>query len=354
MTARIRQFLKQEFQDGERPSGADFADLIDSFLNQEDDGLHVAPDSTLVLSRGLGLGESSHEVAGTLRFSAGKVQFHNGTTWVDLASGGGGAFQPVGGGPHVAFGGGNVGIGTFPAPPTHRLEVNLGENLSEAERVRMGNAVVCNGSAAFQGFAVFAHRNQASTVNTTYALRQGPTGSVHLNAPGGQPISIRQNGNQVRFAVSAGGNVVVNSEADLAGAGAAALQVNGGAFKNDGSNTWSVASDARLKEEIRDLEAGLEEILRVRPVRFRYNGKGGTPCGRESVGVVGQEIEEVFPEMVRRAKARPGEDTEMEDLLIYDGSALTYVLVNAVKEIARKLEKLEAAAGRTESDEDRR
>jgi len=342
MTARIRQFLKQEFQDGERPSGADFADLIDSFLNQEDDGLSVAPDSTLVLSRGLGLGESSHEVAGTLRFSGGRVQFHNGTTWVDLASGGGGAFQPVAGGPHVAFGAGNVGIGAFPVPPTHRLEVNLGDNISEAERVRMGNAVVCNGSAAFQGFAVFAHRNQAS--NVAYALRQGPNGNVHLNAPAGQPVSVRHNGNQVRFAVSGTGNVVVGAEADLAGAGVATLQVQGGAFKTDGSNTWSVPSDVRLKEEIRDLEAGLAEILRVRPVRFRYNGKAGTPVGREAVGVVGQEIEDVFPEMVRRSKASPGEDVEVEDLLIYDGSALTYVLVNAVKEIAGKLEKLEAAA----------
>ena len=31
MSERTRDFLKPEFKDGERPSGADFADLIDSF-----------------------------------------------------------------------------------------------------------------------------------------------------------------------------------------------------------------------------------------------------------------------------------------------------------------------------------
>ena len=36
MTERTRDFLKPEFKDGERPSGADFGDLIDSFAQQAD------------------------------------------------------------------------------------------------------------------------------------------------------------------------------------------------------------------------------------------------------------------------------------------------------------------------------
>jgi len=81
----------------------------------------------------------------------------------------------------------------------------------------------------------------------------------------------------------------------------------------------------------------------VRPVRFRYNGRAGTPAGQESVGVLGQEIEKVFPEMIRRVPGGLDGEPDVEDLRIYDGSALPFVLVNAVKELAGKVEQLEQA-----------
>jgi hypothetical protein len=120
------------------------------------------------------------------------------------------------------------------------------------------------------------------------------------------------------------------------------LQVAGDAFKNTGSASWLIASDARLKEDVRDFEAGLAQLRRVRPVRFRYNGRAGTPAGLAGVGVLGQEIETVFPEMIRRvplAEADQGQDA----MRVFDGSALTFVLVNAVKELAAKVDQLEQA-----------
>jgi hypothetical protein len=269
------------------------------------------------------------------------VQFNNGTTWVDLATGSGGAFQPVGAGGDVAYAGGNVGIGTFTTPPTYCLEVDLGDNRDESDRARFGNAVCSSGSAAFQGYAYFYHRDHAS--NTSYALRQGPTGNVHLNAPNGQPISIRHNGNQVRLGVSTSGAVVVGGEANLDGAGTAILQVAGEAFKSTGTGNWTIPSDARLKEDIRDLEVGLQQLRCVRPVRFRFNGKAGTPAGREGVGIIGQEMEKIFPEMVQRVPHHRADGLDSNDLLVYNDSALIYVLVNAVKELANKVEKLEAS-----------
>jgi hypothetical protein len=59
--------------------------------------------------------------------------------------------------------------------------------------------------------------------------------------------------------------------------------------------------------------------------------------------VLGQEIEQVFPEMIRRAPGGLNGEPDTEDLRIYDGSALTFVLVNAVKELAAKVEQLEQA-----------
>jgi hypothetical protein len=254
-----------------------------------------------------------------------------------------GAFEPVVAGA-VAYVG-NVGIGSFvPAsPPTHPLEVNLDANSGPGQQVRFGNVVCCNGGAgAFAGWAVFSHNSQANAPDSNFALRQGVNGNTHINAAIGQPVSFRQGGNNVRFAISPTGNVVIGGgDVDLQGS-TAVLQVTGNAAKDSGS-AWSNLSDARLKEDVRDFEAGLAQLRQVRPVRFRYNGRAGTRTGLEGVGVLGQEIEKIFPEMVQRIPGGVDSEPDLEDLRIYNGSALTFVLVNAVKELAERVEQLEQA-----------
>jgi hypothetical protein len=267
-------------------------------------------------------------------------------------------FQPLGVTGAVQYASGNVGIGAgFSAatPPSSRLQVTLGANTAPSEQVRFGNVACCNGGAGtFAGYAVFAHGSHAS--DSDFALRQGPNGDVQVNAAAGQPLSFRQHGDTIRLGISVAGNVVVGSAADLPGAGTAVLQVAGDAFKLSGSASWLVPSDARLKEDVRELEAGLAQLRRVRPVRFRYNGRAGTPAGQEGIGVLGQEIEKIFPETIRRAPGVLDDEPDMDGLRIYDGSALTYVLVNAVKELAGKVERLEQALAeaRTERRADAR
>jgi hypothetical protein len=277
-----------------------------------------------------------------VEFHALETEFDNISGVVSQISAGLGAFQPVGAAGAVAYGGGNVAIGAnFSATnlPAYQLDVSLGDNTGTAQRVRFGNAVCCNGNAgSFAGYAVFCHSGHAS--DSDFALRQGPNGDVQLNAASGQKISIGQSGG-IRMGISGAGNVVVGTNADLPGAGAALLQVAGEAFKLAGSGSWLVPSDARLKEDVRELEVGLAQLRRVRPVRFRYNGRAGTPAGQEGVGVLGQEIEKIFPEMIRRVPGGLEGESDTEDLRVYDGSGLTYVLVNAVKELARKVEQLE-------------
>jgi hypothetical protein len=248
-------------------------------------------------------------------------------------------FKAIGAAGAVAYTGGSVGIGnTFStaSPPVYQLDVNLGDNSGVNNQVRFGNAVCCNGNTGLNStYAVFAHKSHAS--DTDFAVRQGPNGNVDINVSTGQPLTFRQAGANIRFGMSPAGNVIIGADIDQPGAGAAILQVVGDAFKLVGSSAWLVPSDARLKEDVRDLEVGLAHLRQVRPVRFRYNGKGGTQAGQAGIGVLGQEIEQIFPETVRRM---PGE-ADTEDLRIYDSSPLTYVLINAVKELAGKVEELE-------------
>jgi hypothetical protein len=344
MTERTRDFLKPEFKDGERPSGADFGDLIDSFVNKQSDGVKFDADMNLVLSRGVQLGDSAGTVAGGLRFNGNQLQVFTNGAWASVASGGGGGFQAAPSTPNQppVVRDGNVGIGAFGAAPTFKLEVQLDANNGPANEVRFGNVVCGNGAGLnFSTSAVIAHQQQAAAnINTNFALRQLPTGEVQLNAPSNQPLSLRQGGVSARLGISAGGNVIVGGQTDLAGAPAGALlQVAGGAFKSDGSANWATTSDARVKEDVRDLELGLAELRQMRPVRFRYNGRAGTTAGQTGIGVLGQEIESIVPETIQRVSV--GSDPGLHDMRVFDPSALTYVLINAVKELAAKVEQLE-------------
>ncbi|MES1254888.1 MAG: tail fiber domain-containing protein [Acidobacteriota bacterium] len=337
-----RDTLKLLFKNGARPSEDNFANLIDSFVNKSSDGVSFDADGNLLLNRGVRLGDSAGTAAGGLRFNSNQLQVFTNGAWVNVSGGGGGAFQspPTGAAAAAAVAyNGNVGIGNFPAGPTFRLEVPLGANTGTGEQVRFGNVVCANGSQVSAGAAVFSHRNHASTTN--FALRQGANGAVQINAAAGQAVSVSQGGGQVNFGVSATGKVIVGGDNDLPGSSGEALQVSGTAFKTSVGTVWVSGSDARIKEDVRDFELGLSELCRVRPVRFRYNGRAGTKAGEAGVGVLGQEIEEVFPETIRRVSVpdEPG----LDDMRVFDASALTFALINAVKELAARVEHLEQA-----------
>ncbi len=131
------------------------------------------------------------------------------------------------------------------------------------------------------------------------------------------------------------------------------LSVNGTADKV-GGGSWGSFSDARIKKNVKDYSAGLKEILAIHPVTFEYNGKAiYKNDGKKYVGVLAQEIEKVLPSTVSTIKA-----DGFDDLRKYDGSELTYTLINAVKELQSQIEKLKAenlrltaAAARVEANE---
>jgi hypothetical protein len=115
---------------------------------------------------------------------------------------------------------------------------------------------------------------------------------------------------------------------------------NGSAWK-PGGNMWSSnSSDLRTKKDIRDFRQGLAEVLRVRPVTYKYNGLGGTQDdGMEYVGVIAQELEKVAPTMVLTRKALlHNSDANPTDIKTVDPSAFTYMLINAIQEQQRLIE----------------
>lgn len=117
---------------------------------------------------------------------------------------------------------------------------------------------------------------------------------------------------------------------------AANFHVNGTAVK-PGGGSWGAASDKRLKNNINIYEDGLTTLMKVNPVTFQYNGKGGISTGdKEFVGVIAQELKQAAPYMVEtfkhEEKDEDGKILSSEEYLMVDPSALTYMLINAVQE----------------------
>lgn len=124
----------------------------------------------------------------------------------------------------------------------------------------------------------------------------------------------------------------------------ARLEVNASIVKKVGGGTWTASSDRRLKKDISDYREGLEEILAIRPVNFRYNKTSGYNTDEEHIGVIAQELEKIVPHMVSSYKK------DGEEYLQVDNSAMTYMLINAVKELHNENLHLEEENAQMKSD----
>lgn len=173
---------------------------------------------------------------------------------------------------------------------------------------------------------------------TTYASVAATNGNLHLDA---------QDGYQLYLNYYSQGNTIINENAGNVGIGTynptQKLHVNGNALKTLGGSLWVVPSDKRIKKDIKPFKDSLKLLKKVMPVWYQYNGKAETDDTDKNVGIIAQEIQEIFPYMVSEYKAKLNpSDTATTDLLSFDGSALKFVIINAIKELDARLTALEA------------
>nr|VFK35918.1 MAG: Collagen triple helix repeat-containing protein [Candidatus Kentron sp. MB] len=107
--------------------------------------------------------------------------------------------------------------------------------------------------------------------------------------------------------------------------------IHGGNFVN--------SSDARLKKDIQSLEAPLDKIARLRGVSYRWKDE---EKGRErEIGVIAQEMEKEFPELV---------STDDKGYKSVAYGKLTAVLMEAVKEQQKAIEAQQSRISRLEAE----
>lgn len=115
---------------------------------------------------------------------------------------------------------------------------------------------------------------------------------------------------------------------------------------------WNTVSDRRLKSNIKPIESALERLVKINGliytlrtpdhIGFDENGNKVENKTREEVqyGVLAQELEKVFPEMVNEKAVfiNSGDETKYKTV---NYNALIPVLIESIKELNEKIESLE-------------
>ena len=138
-----------------------------------------------------------------------------------------------------------------------------------------------------------------ATGGDTERMRITSGGDVQFQKVGGSPSSgvgfTYYYGATAPFLSLVGDNTYVYFYNQTAGAYRFYVQGNGQI--NATSTSITAISDISLKENIRDLETGLSEILKLKPRRFDW--KEETKIGEKNVaGFIAQELESILPELV--------------------------------------------------------
>jgi hypothetical protein len=105
--------------------------------------------------------------------------------------------------------------------------------------------------------------------------------------------------------------------------------VNGGADKT-GGGSWQTFSDRRLKTLHGDFKSGLNQIVQLKPVRYRYKNDNamGIHDTEEHVGLVAQEVRQIIPEAVKE---------NSKGYLLIDNDPIIWSMLNAIKEQQRQI-----------------
>lgn len=241
------------------------------------------------------------------------------------------------------FSSGYIGIGTN-AP---KYKLHLYESSSEApltniiESVSGRSSIFVRSGAEGTKFARFIFEQGGTILAPTHRLDLGMaednTGALHI---GTSDLASKW------FTVLETGNIGIGTSTPTY-----QLQLSTDSAAKPTSNTWTIASDGRIKKDIRDFKDGLNLVLKFRPRTYKYNGLGGDGYNdtQDHVGFVAQEVELIAPYMVETGKGTINGE-EVDDFKSYQGHALPFILINAIKEQQAQIEKLQRRIDELEKD----
>jgi hypothetical protein len=260
---------------------------------------------------------------------------------------------------------GNVGVGVTPSAwSANSKALQLGsigtvENFNNADFNLGSNYYRTSGGTLAYSTTKFATAYSQSAANGTHAWLTAASGTAGNAASFTQAMTLDASGNLLVGKSSSVATAVgiqfqplgtsyhtlsasTNSDSTLLvySTGAAAFRfyvgLAGTVFATN--TTISAISDARLKENVQDLDVGLDAILALKPRKFDWKaGKGKDIKGDR--GFIAQEFEQVFPNLIDEWKDPAPEGEAPYKSVRQD---LIPVLVKAIQELTARVEALEA------------
>jgi hypothetical protein len=230
---------------------------------------------------------------------------------------------------------GNVGIGTT-SPTTKFVVSNAGAAGFEVDPTAISGAT----------YSLFINRSTSAWIDdirraSTYQWRDS-AGNEKARIDSSGNLMLGKTGtslNVVGIVNNPTGNITISNSAsttsadgiDIYSTGASAYRfyvaMNGTIYAT--STTITAISDQRLKENIRDLDDGLDVVMALKPRKFDWKeGKGKDIKGDR--GWIAQEFEQVFPDMIDTWKDKAPEGEEPYKSVRAD---LIPVLVKAIQEM---------------------
>lgn len=232
---------------------------------------------------------------------------------------------------------GNVGVGI--ASPSSKLDVNgnmkvRGPNLligqgagSNQVGLQVGDGRSAQGAASFE---LIADKN--SYPDYGFRFIRYPNGFTNMDYRGSQNFVINgTDGGSIFFSTSGNAKFSVQSNR---------IESTVQAYK-PGGGMWAALSDRRSKESIKPYDKGLDELLQVNPISYKYKVDFLEDNGETHVGVIAQEVQEIVPSMVKAYTHLDIEAKKTEGYLSVDPSEFTYMLINSVKEQQNLIQKLQ-------------
>ncbi|AOX00880.1 hypothetical protein BJP34_16780 [Moorena producens PAL-8-15-08-1] len=204
---------------------------------------------------------------------------------------------------------GSVGIGT--TAPQAKLQVSGGAIMPAAGNTQESGILFPKnpggGGADAAWIRYYAREGEDSAENTTFEIGTSNDSNDHivLNTSGAVGIG--------KVPGEGGQSPVTNLKLDVNG------QIQ--------AHNLALSSDATLKENVKPLKNGLKKILGLRGVSYQW--KDEQKATQETqIGLVAQEVEEVFPELV---------STDSQGMKSLSYSKLIAPLIEAIKEQNKKI-----------------
>jgi hypothetical protein len=223
---------------------------------------------------------------------------------------------------------GNVGIGT--ASPGAKLEVSGSEATPQAAAIQNTRAnypqLIFNATSGAANAKIWriigrsANYFEIQTLDDSYG---GEVTAIQINRSGTSISNVLFPNGRVGIGISAPSHI---------------LHING--IGRSTSATWATSSDMRVKNNIKDIENGLEKILKLNPVSFQYSSEyvNQNPGYKGNyLGFLAQEVRNILPELVSETSEKIGDKT-INDFLLLNQGELIPVMVKAIKEQQQQIE----------------